>query len=72
MAKVEFSIMQLIEESESSGDRFVFPTSNSFASLEETINFNDNQTLFEIAVEKTADYAFLSLILEIQRHETSI
>jgi hypothetical protein len=60
MAEVQFSIMQLIEESESSGDRFVCPTSNSFATLEETINFNDNhnQTLFEITVEKTEGYAF--------------
>lgn len=58
MAELQFSIMQLIEESVSSGDRFVFPTNNSFAILEEIIKFNDNQTLFEIAVEKEDDYTF--------------
>jgi hypothetical protein len=40
MAEVQFSIMQLIEESASSGNRFVCPTSNFFATLEETINLS--------------------------------
>ena len=58
MAEITFSIMQLIEESTSSGDRFVCPTKNSFALLEDTVKFNDNQTLFEINIEKKEDYAF--------------
>jgi len=58
MAEITFSIMQLIEESTSSGDRFVFPTKNSFALFEDTIKFNDNQTHFEINIERTEDYAF--------------
>ncbi|MDR0206691.1 MAG: hypothetical protein LBI45_05485 [Bacteroidales bacterium] len=56
MAEIQFSIMQLIEESTSSGDRFVFPSKNSFAALDETIKFNDGQTYFEINIETTDDY----------------
>jgi len=59
MAEITFSIMQLIEESTSSGDRFVFPTKNSFALLEETIKYNDGQTYFEINTEATDDYILL-------------
>ncbi|MDR1895479.1 MAG: hypothetical protein LBR10_01650 [Prevotellaceae bacterium] len=58
MVAVNFSIMQLIEESTSSGDRFVFPTSDTFATLNESIQFNDEQTYFEISVEKTTDDIF--------------
>ncbi|MDD2595537.1 MAG: hypothetical protein PHD11_06975 [Bacteroidales bacterium] len=58
MAEVQFSVMQLIEESANSGDRFVFPTQNTFATIENDIKFNDNQTLFEITVEKTEEYTF--------------
>lgn len=58
MAEVQFSIMQLIEESTSSGDRFVLPTKKSFAALEETAQFTDYQTYFEISTEKTDDYTF--------------
>jgi hypothetical protein len=44
MAEVQFSIMQLIEESKNSGDRFATPTDDSFDALEEKTQFNDNQT----------------------------
>jgi hypothetical protein len=58
MAEITFSIMQLIEESTSSGDRFVFPSKDSFALLEDAVKFNDNQTRFEINIEKADDYTF--------------
>jgi hypothetical protein len=58
MAEIQFAVMQLIEESVNSGARFVSPTKNSFALLENEIQFNDNQTYFEISIEKTDDYIF--------------
>lgn len=56
MAEISFSIMQLIEESTISGDRFIFPTKSSFDSLEGTIQFNDCQTYYEIAIEVADEY----------------
>ena len=58
MAEIQFSIMQLIEETTSLGAQFVFPAKNSFSSIEESFNYNDGKTYLEISTEKEDDYVF--------------
>ena len=58
MAEITFSIMQLIEEVKTSGERFITPTESSFNSLEDSFSYSKDKTYYEISIKKSNDYAY--------------
>ncbi|MDR0307396.1 MAG: hypothetical protein LBI42_11245 [Chitinispirillales bacterium] len=58
MAELQFATMQIIEESENSGVRFVTPTKETFSKLEESFNYTKDGSFYNVTVEKHDDYAF--------------
>ena len=58
MAEIQFSIMQLIEETTSLGAQFVYPTKKSFSSIEKSFSYTDGKTYLEVSTEKEDDYIF--------------
>ena len=58
MVEIQFSTMQLIEETVTPGERFVTPTKDSFSNLEDSFSFLKDKTFYEISVEKSDSYVY--------------
>ena len=59
MAELNFSIMQLIEESQNSGEQFIAPTKDTFSALANSFTYNNTDgSLYEVCVEKQNEYVF--------------
>ncbi len=58
MEKLGFSLMQLIVESTTEGERFIMPSKEIFESLT-TTSLQDKEVYYSISVEKTDDYLWL-------------
>lgn len=60
MEKLSFSLMQLIQEEQQQGERFIFPNRASFNSLGDRFNITIEETYYEIVVEKSDDFIWFS------------
>ncbi|RBQ32789.1 hypothetical protein CRU92_03480 [Arcobacter sp. FW59] len=60
MEKLYFNIFQVIEETKTTGDRFVYPTYETFKSMEDEFNILIDGIYYEVIVEKTNDYIWFS------------
>ncbi len=56
MDNITFSLMQLIEESQVSGERFILPSKNVFSNLDESFYVLIDDIYYEVIVEKKDEY----------------
>lgn len=60
MEKLYFNIFQVIEETKTTGDRFVYPTYETFKDMEDEFNILIDGIYYEVIVEKINDYIWFS------------
>ena len=60
MEKLSFNILQFIEESESIGERYIYPTQETFENLDDQFSIVFDGVYYEVCVEKSDDFIWFS------------
>lgn len=60
MEKICFNVLQIIEENQKIGDRFIYPTTETFKDIEEEFSILIDGVYYEVVIEKTDSFIWFS------------
>ena len=60
MEKIHFNVLQIIEESKTVGERFVYPTIKTFKNLDTQFSILIDGVYYEVCIEKQEDFIWFS------------
>ncbi len=61
MANLNFNILHIIEESKSTGERYLHPTLSTFEAIDLQFNILIDGVYYEVVIEKSNDYLWIAL-----------